>query len=62
MCDCWKDKIYYWVKFNDECVYFIAITGPDDKCERAVYSAQLDYILRNSFSYLIAREKNLVKK
>ena len=20
MCDCWKDKIYYWVKFKDECV------------------------------------------
>ena len=19
MCDCWKDKIYYWVKLGDEC-------------------------------------------
>lgn len=29
-CDCWKDKIYYWVKHNDECVCFIAIADPDD--------------------------------
>lgn len=30
MCDCWKDKIYYWVKFKDECVCFIAIADPDE--------------------------------
>lgn len=30
MCDCWKDKIYYWVKLNDECVCFIAIADPDE--------------------------------
>lgn len=29
-CECWKDKIYYWVKFNDECVCFIAIADPDE--------------------------------
>ena len=22
---CWKDKIYYWVKFGEKCVCFIAI-------------------------------------
>lgn len=30
MCDCWKDKIYYWVKLGDECVCFIAIKDPDE--------------------------------
>lgn len=29
-CDCWKDKIYYWVKRSDECVCFIAIKDPDE--------------------------------
>ena len=29
-CECWKDKIYYWVKLNDECVCFIAIADPDE--------------------------------
>lgn len=28
--DCWKNKIYYWVKFNDKCVCFIAIKDPDE--------------------------------
>jgi len=28
--ECWKNKIYYWVKFNDECVCFIAIKDPDE--------------------------------
>ena len=27
---CWKDKIYYWLKFKDECVAFIAIKDPDE--------------------------------
>lgn len=26
----WKDKIYYWVQRNGECVCFIAIKDPDD--------------------------------
>lgn len=26
----WKDKIYYWVQRNEECVCFIAIKAPDD--------------------------------
>ena len=30
-CDCWKNKIYYWVKLDDECVCFIAIKDPDEK-------------------------------
>lgn len=29
-CDCWRDKIYYWVKFGDECVCFIAIKDHDE--------------------------------
>ncbi len=28
--DCWKNKIYYWVKRNEECVCFIAIGDPDE--------------------------------
>lgn len=28
--ECWKSKIYYWVKINDECVCFIAIKDPDE--------------------------------
>lgn len=27
---CWKDKIYYWLKFKNECVAFIAIKDPDE--------------------------------
>lgn len=30
-CECWKDKIYYWVKLDDECICFIAIKDPDEK-------------------------------
>lgn len=30
-CDCWKDKIYYWIKWNDKCVCFISIKDPDEK-------------------------------
>ena len=30
ICDCWKDKIYYWVMHDDECVCFIAIKDPDE--------------------------------
>lgn len=26
----WRDKIYYWIKFNNECVCFIAIKNPDE--------------------------------
>lgn len=29
-CDCWKNKIYYWVKYGDECVCFIGIKDPDE--------------------------------
>lgn len=32
--DCWKDKIYYWVKRNDKCVCFIAVKDPDEKENR----------------------------
>ena len=27
---CWKNKIYYWLKFNGECIAFIAINDPDE--------------------------------
>lgn len=33
-CDCWRDKIYYWVKLGDKCVCFIAINDPDEKDNR----------------------------
>lgn len=26
----WRDKIYYWVKYKDKCVCFIAIKNPDE--------------------------------
>ena len=29
-CDYWKDKIYYWVKYEEQCVCFIAIANPDE--------------------------------
>ena len=29
-CDRWKDKIYYWLKFKNECVAFIAVKDPDE--------------------------------
>ena len=29
-CDYWKDKIYYWVKHNDECLCFISIKDSDE--------------------------------
>ena len=27
----WKDKIYYWVKLDDDCICYIAIKNPDEK-------------------------------
>lgn len=33
-CDCWKDKIYYWVKSGDKCVCFIAVNDPDEEDNR----------------------------
>ena len=28
--DCWKNKIYYWCKYNNDCVCFISIKDPDE--------------------------------
>ena len=28
--DCWKNRIYYWCKYNDDCVCFISIKDPDE--------------------------------
>lgn len=33
-CDCWKNKIYYWVKLGDKCVCFIAVNDPDEADNR----------------------------
>lgn len=27
---CWRDKIYYWLKFRNECIALIAIKDPDE--------------------------------
>lgn len=37
----WKDKIYYWVKLDNECVCFIAIKDPDEKNHWTVWSADM---------------------
>lgn len=29
-CPDWRDKIYYWLKFNGRCVAFVAIKDPDE--------------------------------
>ncbi|MBQ8555214.1 MAG: hypothetical protein IJ438_04985 [Clostridia bacterium] len=29
-CDYWKNKIYYWCKYHNDCVCFIAIKNPDE--------------------------------
>ena len=29
-CDCWNDKLYYWVKLGEEVLCFIAIKDPDE--------------------------------
>ncbi len=43
-CDCWKDKIYYWVKFNDKSVCFIAINDPDETDNNwTVWSDDMDF-------------------
>jgi len=34
----WKDKIYYWVRFNDKCVCFIAIEGGKNINQWTVWS------------------------
>ncbi len=33
-CDCWKDKSYFWVKYKDDCVCFIAIKDPEEPKNR----------------------------
>lgn len=29
-CNCWKNKIYYWCKYKNNCVCFISIKDPDE--------------------------------
>ena len=39
----WKDKNYYWVKQNDECVCYIAVRNPDEPENRwTVWSADME--------------------
>lgn len=41
----WKDKIYYIIKFNTECICFIAIKDPDEKDNHwTVWSDDMDSI------------------
>lgn len=41
-CECWRDKIYYWVKYREECVCFIAIKDPEEKDNHwTVWSADM---------------------
>ena len=55
-CDCWKDKIYYWVKFDDVCVCFIAIKDPDEpKNSWTVWSAESPCYENDSVSDEIKR-------
>ena len=40
----WKDKIYYWVKQNEDCVCFIAIKNPDEKINHwTIWSADMSF-------------------
>lgn len=41
-CECWRDKIYYWIKSGEECVCFIAIKDPEEKDNHwTVWSADM---------------------
>ncbi len=40
--NCWKNKIYFWVKYQGACVCFIAINDPDEPDNRwTVWSADI---------------------
>ncbi len=46
----WKDKIYYIIRFNTECVCFIAIKDPDDKGNHwTVWSDDMDSIFMKDY-------------
>lgn len=46
----WKDKIYYLIKFYNECICFIAIKDPDEKENRwTVWSDDMDSSLIGEF-------------
>jgi len=39
----WRNKAYYWVQWQEQCVCFIAIANPDEKENRwTVWSADMD--------------------
>ncbi len=40
---CWANKIYFWVKYKEECVCFIAVKDPDEPENRwTVWSGDVD--------------------
>ncbi len=50
-CDCWKNKIYFWIKYKDECICFIAIKDPDEPDNRwTVWSADIESVYLNDIS------------
>ncbi len=58
-CDCWKDKIYFWVKHKDDCVCFIAIKDPDEPNNRwTVWSDDIcsEYLSDNFIAVLVVEE------
>jgi hypothetical protein len=47
----WIDKIYYIVKYNNNCICFIAIKDPDEQDNRwTVWSDDIDSTLLDAFS------------
>jgi len=50
-CECWKNKIYYWVKFKNECVCFIVINDPDESDNQwTVWSADMSSDVLENYS------------
>jgi len=46
----WKDKIYYIIKYNTECICFIAIKDPDEKDNNwTVWSHDMDSIYTEDY-------------
>lgn len=53
---CWKDKIYYWLKYKGKCVAFIAVKDPDEPDNlwtvwsgdsRTFQNADIDFEIKN---------------
>ncbi len=51
--DCWKDKIYYWIRYKNQCVCFISIKDHDEPDNRwTVWSDDIcsEYLNDNSIT------------